>query len=347
MTYVKKENQTLIPQVLETGSNELEILDFRMYEILPNNSIYEWALGVNVAKVREVMSVPKNIFKCPGLPPEIVGITKIRQEVVPIFKLDIWMKIRTNYSDKHLIVMEFLGEVIGTLVHDTRRIRRIRWSDIKQPPKSMQERLKGKIIGVIPIKEKLKGNKDNLLLLLDFESILHELGMVKMFGEISSSMKKQVEEEKETLKKETQVDTLRILILDDSSLARKVLRETLEKAGFEVLEAQSGLEALNILKELEKKAAQAGKKISDYIQCIVSDIEMPGMDGLTFTKKLRQDPKYDDIPIIINTTLSDSADIQKAKQVGADEHIVKFKHPNLIKLILDLIEKRRKNLEKI
>ena len=343
----KKEKKRFVSQVLETGSNELEVLDFRMYEVLPDNSVYEWALGVNVAKVKEVMPAPKNIFKCPGLPPEILGITKIRQEVVPIFKLDIWMKIKTNHPNKHLIVMEFLGEVIGTLVHETKRIRRIRWSDIKQPPKSLQEKLRGKIVGIIPIEDTLKGNKDSLLLLLDFEGILHELGMVRMFGEISSSIKTQVEEDKKTLKEESQIEALRVLILEDSSLARRVLKETLEKAGFEVLEAQSGIEALKILEELEKKAAQAGKKISDYIQCIISDIEMPGMDGLTFTKKLRENPKYDEIPIIINTTLSDSGGIQKAKQVGADEYIVKFKHPNLPKLILDLIEKRRKKVEEI
>ena len=339
----KKEKKRFVSQVLETGSNELEVLDFRMYEVLPDNSIYEWALGVNVAKVKEVMPAPKNIFKCPGLPPEILGITKIRQEVVPIFKLDIWMKIKTNHPNKHLIVMEFLGEVIGTLVHETKRIRRVKWSDIKQPPQSLQERLRGKIVGVVPIKDTLKGNKDSLLLLLDFEGILHELGMVKMFEDVSIFTETQVEEEKKTLKEEV----LRVLILEDSSLARKVLKETLKKAGFEVLEAQSGIEALKILEDLEKKATQAGKKISNYIQCIISDIEMPGMDGLTFTKKLRENPKYDDIPIIINTTLSDSGGIQKARQIGVDEYVVKFKHPNLPKLILDLIEKRRKKMEEI
>ena len=344
---LKKEKKKLVSQVLETGSNELEVLDFRMYEILPDNSIYEWALGVNVAKVKEVIPAPKNVFKCPGLPFEISGITKIRQEIIPIFKLDTWMKIKTKHPNKHLIVMEFLGEVIGTLVHETKRIRRIKWSDIKQPPKSLQEKLRGKIVGVIPIKDTLKGNKDSLLLLLDFEGIFHELGMVKIFEDIFVDTKNQIEEKKKALKKEAQVDALRVLILEDSSLARKVLKETLEKAGFEVLEAQSGIEALKILEDLEKKAVQAGKKISDYIQCIISDIEMPGMDGLTFTKKLRENPKYDEIPIIINTTLSDSGGIQKAKQVGADEYIVKFKHPNLPKLILDLIEKRRKKVEEI
>ncbi len=335
-------DRSTIPKVLETGSNELEVLDFRIYEKINDNKVYEWALGVNVAKIKEVIPKPKNIFKCPGLPPEVIGIAKIRDQIIPIFQLDKWMKIDPASENKHLIVMEFLGEVVGTLVHETKRIRRIRWSDIKQPPKSMQERLKGKIVGVIPLKENLKNNKENLLLLLDFESILHELGMVRMFGELSESAKMQIAEEKESIEEKEGFTNLRVLILDDSSLARKVLRETLEKAGFEVLEAQSGIEALKILEEIEKQAQKEGKKISDYIQCIISDIEMPGMDGLTFTKKLRENPKYIDIPIIINTTLSDSADIQKAKQVGADEHIVKFKHPNLVKLVLDLIEKRRR-----
>ncbi len=88
-----KKQQDLLPKILETGANELEVIDFRMFEELPDGSVYEWALGVNVAKVKEVIQRPSNIFRAPGTPPEVEGLAKIRDEVVPIVNLAKRMKI--------------------------------------------------------------------------------------------------------------------------------------------------------------------------------------------------------------------------------------------------------------
>ena len=83
-----------LPQILETGANELEVIDFRMYEELEDGSTYEWVLGVNVAKVKEVIQRPQNIFRSPGMPPEVEGLAKIREDVIPIVNLEKWMKIK-------------------------------------------------------------------------------------------------------------------------------------------------------------------------------------------------------------------------------------------------------------
>ncbi len=308
----------LLPKILETGANELEIVDFRMYEILDNGDTYEWILGVNVAKVREVTRKPDNIVKSPGSPPEVEGIAKIRGEIVPIVNLAKWMKIREpENAGKYIIVMEFLREIVGIVVHEAKRIRRIKWADIKKPPPSIEERLGGKIVGVIEIEG------GNLLLLLDFEGILDELGMIKIFG---------IEEEvpEEEVERKSQFT---ILILDDSPVARKIIRGILERDGHTVLEASSGLEGLDILNNLLQKAQSEGKDITDFVQLIVSDIEMPGMDGLTFTRKIKEHPQLSKIPIIINTSLSDKATVDKAKFVNADAHLVKFDAPDLLKLV--------------
>jgi two-component system chemotaxis response regulator CheV len=307
----------LLPKILETGANELEIIDFRMYEVLDDGSIYEWVLGVNVAKVREVIKRPEKIVKSPGSPPEVEGIAKIRGEVVPIVNLAKWMKIKEpENAGKYVIVMEFLREIVGVIVHDAKRIRRIKWADIKKPPPSIEERLGGKIVGVIEIED------GNLLLLLDFEGILDELGMIKIFG---------VEEEiTEDIERHGH---FRILILDDSPVARKIIRGILEKDGHTVFEASNGMEALEFLMKTLKQAEEEGKDITDYIQLIISDIEMPGMDGLTFTKKVKEHPVLSKLPVIINTSLSDKATVDKAKFVHADAHLVKFDAPDLIKLV--------------
>ena len=306
-----------LPKILETGANELEIIDFRMYELLDNNEIYEWILGVNVAKVREVTRRPENIVRSPGSPPEVEGIAKIRGEIVPIVNLAKWMKIREpEGAGKYVIVMEFLREIVGVIVHEAKRIRRIKWADIKKPPPSIEERLGGKIVGVIEIED------GNLLLLLDFEGILDELGMIKIFG-IDEELPEEIERE----------GHFTILVLDDSPVARKIIKGILEKDGHTVIEASSGLEGLDILNNFLQKAAIEGRDITDYIQLIVSDIEMPGMDGLTFTRKIKEHPEFSKIPVIINTSLSDKATVDKAKFVNADAHLVKFDAPDLLKLV--------------
>ena len=315
----------LLPKILETGANELEIIDFRMCEILPDNSLYEWILGVNVAKVKEVIMKPDNIVKSPGMPPELEGIAKIREEIVPIMNLAKWMKIKEPpNAGKYVIVMEFLRETVGVIVHNATRIRRIRWSDIKKPPKSIYERLGGKVIGVITIED------DKLLLLLDFEGILDELGMIKIFGLDALSRMHEPRE------------SYTVLILDDSSVARRIIRQILEKEGHKVIEAESGLDGLRILEDLLKEAKVTGKDITEYVQCVVSDIEMPGMDGLTFTRKVKEHPEFSKLPVIINTSLSDSSNVVKAKMVGAEAHLVKFDAKDLIALINKTVKERKK-----
>jgi len=309
----------LLPKILETGANELEIIDFRMYEVQDDGSIYEWILGVNVAKVKEVIFKPKDIIKAPGLPPEAEGMAKIRGQMVPIINLARWMKIKEPpNAGRYVIVMEFLREIVGVVVHEAKRIRRIRWADIKRPPKSIDEKLGGKVVGVVEIED------NKLLLLLDFEGILDELGMIKIFG---------VEEIEKEIKEIEKKGQFKILILDDSPVARKIIRNILEADGHTVFEAQNGIEAFQILRKWLEEAKETGRDITDYVQLIISDIEMPGMDGLTFTRKVKEDPELSKIPVIINTSLSDKANVDKSRFVGADAHLVKFDAPDLIKLV--------------
>ncbi|BCD61841.1 two-component system, chemotaxis family, chemotaxis protein CheV [Nitratiruptor sp. YY08-26] len=306
-----------LPKILETGANELEVIDFRMFEELEDGSVYEWVLGVNVAKVKEVIQRPTNIFRSPGMPPEVEGLAKIREDVIPIVNLEKWMKIKApaDKESKYAIVMEFLREIIGILVHEAKRIRRIKWTDIKKPPASVDEKLGGKVVGVIEIED------NQLLLLLDFEGILDELGMIKVFN---------VEDKDEYGKSETSYN---ILILDDSPVARKIIRKILTQDGHNVYEVESGIDGLKYLESLKEEAQKEGKDITDKIQLIISDIEMPGMDGLTFTKKVKEDPVLSKIPVVINTSLSDKATVDKTRFVNADAHLVKFDTKDLLHIV--------------
>ncbi|MRI83738.1 MAG: chemotaxis protein CheV [Nitratiruptor sp.] len=315
-----------LPKILETGANELEVIDFRMFEELPDGSTYEWVLGVNVAKVKEVIQRPESIFRSPGMPPEVEGLAKIREDVIPIVNLERWIGIKPpkDKFNKYVIVMEFLREIIGVFVHEAKRIRRIKWTDIKKPPASIDEKLGGKVVGVIEIEE------GQLLLLLDFEGILDELGMIKVFN---------VEDKEEYSK---HGESFNILILDDSPVARKIIRQILTQDGHKVMEAESGLDGLRYLEELRAQAQKEGVDVTEKVQLIISDIEMPGMDGLTFTKKVKSDPVLSKIPVVINTSLSDKATVDKTRFVNADAHLVKFDTKDLLHMVHEYAIKNNK-----
>ncbi len=303
-----------LPNILETGKNELEIVDFRIYEDRPSES-YEWIFGVNVAKVREVLRMPK-VTKVPNMPPEVEGMAEIRGKLIPVVSLAKWMGLEEPPDrKKFLLHLEFLRENVGVIVHEARRIRRISWSDIKKAPDTLNQKLGGRITGVVD-------TEDGLLIILDFEGILHDIGLLKIFHE------------EEALKEAgTTKETYTVLLAEDSPVARKIIREILENAGHKVIEAEDGSQALEILNQYLEKAQKEGKSVRDYIQVVITDIEMPNMDGLTLTKKIKETVGLMGLPVIVNTTLSDDTNRERAFRVNADSFIVKFDAQELISMV--------------
>ncbi|ACN98875.1 chemotactic response regulator CheV [Sulfurihydrogenibium azorense Az-Fu1] len=302
-----------LPDILKTGQNELEIIDFRIYEDR-EEGLYEWILGVNVAKVREVLRTP-TLTKIPNMPSQVEGMAEIRGELIPVISLAKWMNIHEPPERKrYLLFMEFLREKVGVIIHRANRIRRISWKDIKKAPEVVNQRLNGRITGVVEV-------EDGLLLILDFEGILNDMNLLYVFNVPTES------EKKEAKKK------LRILVAEDSAVARKIIKDILESAGHEVILTESGKQAWEKLQEIYNEASAYGKSVRDYIDLVLTDIEMPEMDGLTLTNLIKNTPGFLNLPVIVNTTLSDEANQQKAKSVGADDYLVKFDVKHLIELI--------------
>ncbi|MEJ5172855.1 MAG: chemotaxis protein [Hydrogenothermaceae bacterium] len=302
-----------LPEILKTGQNELEIIDFRLYEDR-EEGIYEWILGVNVAKVREVLRMP-TLTRVPNMPKEIEGMAEIRGELIPVISLAKWMGVPEPIERKrYLLFMEFLREKVGVIIHRANRIRRISWQDIKKAPDVLNSRLNGRITGVVDV-------EDGLLLILDFEGILNDMNLLQVFNIPT-------EQEKREAKKK-----LRIVVAEDSAVARKIIKDILESAGHEVIITESGKQAWEKLNQMFQEASGYGKNIRDYIDLVLTDIEMPEMDGLTLTKLIKETPGFLNLPVIVNTTLSDEANQQKAKTVGADDYLVKFDAKHLLELV--------------
>jgi two-component system chemotaxis response regulator CheV len=287
---------------LKVGSNEMELVDFRLLRVT-EDGVYEGIYGVNVAKVREIIKLPK-LTELPGSPDFVDGIFDLRGVVIPVINLAKWMNI-TPPEDIQLrvVITEFNNMMIGFAVHEARRIRRISWGDIE--PATFSSSGSGfdgtKITGVTKIEN------EEVLLILDLESIIEELGFYAPTTELENGS----------------IDTFSgsALILDDSATARKIVKTALEKMGLNVVEATDGVVGLEKLQELYNLFGDA---INEELKIIISDVEMPQMDGFHFASNVKKDERFKNIPLVFNSSISDHFSDIRGKEAGADAYLTKF-----------------------
>jgi len=289
---------------LKVGSNEMELVDFRIFK-QEDDKVYEGIYGVNVSKVREIIKMPK-LTELPGTPEFIEGIFDLREVVIPVVNLAKWMGIlepEEAVENSRVIITEFNNVLIGFIVHEAKRIRRISWSDIE--PASFISSSSGlesnKITGVT----KIEG--DNVLLILDLESVVQDLGLY----------------EPDTENAPQEIDSFNglALVLDDSATARKIVKEALQKMGMSVVEAMDGEEGLSKLNDLY---VTYGEDLANHLKIIISDVEMPRMDGFHFAAKVKEDERFDNVPIVFNSSISDHFSEGRGLEAGGEAYLVKF-----------------------
>lgn len=290
---------------LKVGSNEMELVDFRILK-QQGDEVYEGIYGINVSKVREIIKMPK-LTELPGTPEFIEGIFDLRDIVIPVVNLAKWMGVdEPEEAEKNarVIITEFNNVLIGFIVHEAKRIRRINWGDIEPASfASGSGELDGsKITGVTKIED------DTVLLILDLESVVQELGLYE--PEVDNVTR--LDEEKFSGV---------ALVLDDSATARKIVKDALEKMGFSVTEAMDGEEGLERLNELYNTF---GEKIDQNLKIIISDVEMPRMDGFHFAANVKEDGRFKNIPIVFNSSISDHFSENRGIEAGGEAYLVKF-----------------------
>ena len=290
---------------LKVGSNEMELVDFRILKQEDDGSIYEGIYGINVSKVREIIRVPA-LTELPGTPDFIEGIFDLRDVVIPVVNLAQWMGVIEPEKAKHnarIIITEFNNVLIGFVVHEARRIRRISWSEIEPATfvSGTGSLDANKITGVT----KIEG--DNVLLILDLESVVQDLGLY--------------EPDTDNVPQEIATFSGLALILDDSSTARKIVKEALIKMGFKVVEAMDGEDGLQKLNGLYETY---GNDLSKTLKIIISDVEMPKMDGFHFAANVKDDVRFNTIPIVFNSSISDHFSEDRGIEAGGEAYLVKF-----------------------
>ncbi len=289
---------------LKVGSNEMELVDFRIMR-QDKDKIYEGIYGVNVAKVREIIKIPK-ITELPGVPEYIEGIFDLRGVVIPVVNLAKWMEISEPAAEKvkpRVIITEFSDILIGFIVHEAKRIRRVSWSDIEPASfvSGMGSLDKSQITGVTRIEN------DEVLLILDLESVVQELGIYQPKMEPDNHVIDQIEGT--------------ALVLDDSLTARKIVKDAVQKMGMRVVEAADGAEGL---KKLDEMYTAYGDQIEKELKIIISDVEMPRMDGFHFAANVKDDERFKNIPIVFNSSISDHFSEDRGKEAGGEAYLTKF-----------------------
>lgn len=311
---------------LSTGTNEFELVEFWIKEELDDGRIYVYCFGLNVAKVREVIWLPE-IIKIPNLPSGIEGVINLRGDVIPVVDLPKALSIREpstkEIGRKSVIITQFYGCEVGIIVHEAKRIRRLTWDKLRSVPEVFSSKFGSKILGVVEVEE------NEFLLLLDIESLFVDMGLVSVKEEIAEPVKLSIEDIKGA-----------VIVVDDSPVARKILHDVFEKAGFKnIVLCSDGLEAWEKIESLYNTSVERGERFTDKIAAVVTDIEMPNMDGYTLTKKIKDHPALKRIPVIVNTSLSGEWSSVRAKTVNADAFFIKFHPDEIVKTTVDLIKK--------
>lgn len=278
------------------GQNRLELLTFRL------NGRQRY--GINVFKVKEVLQCPR-LTILPNLHPFVKGVAHIRGQTIPVIDISLAIGGRptTDIKDCFVVITEFNRTIQAFLVSSVERIINMRWEAILPPPHGT-----GKAHYLTAVTK----IDDELVEIIDVEKILAELSpsdetMDATIGEDIA----QAEQEKEIVR--------RILIVDDSSVARKQLQRAIGSLGFEVVSAKDGKEAYELLQDMSRS-----ESIYRQISLVISDIEMPEMDGYTLTAEIRRNNDLKDLYVILHSLLSGVFNQAMVERVGANTFIAKF-----------------------
>lgn len=291
------------------GQNRMELLLFRL-------SGLSQRYGINVFKVREVLPCPR-LTVMPRLHQFVIGVAHIRGNTLSVIDLAyaIGGRPTKNYEKCYIIIAEYNRSTHAFLVSNVERIINMNWNKIMPPPKGAGH--SNYMTAVTEV-------DDELIEILDVEKILDEI------TPIGNDL------ESDAIKRLTVPQGTRVLVADDSKIALKQVKRALTEIGVDVIEAHDGKEALTLLNEL----ASNGHSIKDTLSLIISDVEMPEMDGYTLCANIRNSPHLRDLYVILHTSLSGVFNQSMVSKAGANDFIPKFNPEELAAAVekgLDLV----------
>ncbi len=291
--------------LLENGTNELEVLEFK----LDGN-----AYGINVAKIKEIINY-QEVTPVPNAHPSIEGIFMPRDTMITAIDLKNCLQRGTSQPGGLFIITNFNKLDIAFHVDSVIGIHRVSWRDIIKPGSTVSTTEEGVSTGIIKFEERL-------IIILDFEKIVTDINP-------ETGLKLT---EIEALGERHRID-VPILIAEDSPLLNKLIVDSLHKAGYaNLIHTENGQQAYDVIQECKKEGT-----LKEHVQCIITDIEMPLMDGHRLTKLVKSDDETKDIPVVIFSSLVNDEMKRKGAALGADAQLSKPEIGNLVRVVDQLV----------
>jgi two-component system chemotaxis response regulator CheV len=289
------------------ASNSMfELLLFRLGESNQNGQKRE-LFGINVFKVREIMVMP-TVTAMVNAPESVMGVANIRGQMIPVINLPLLAGCTPSKGLGILLVTEFARTTQAFAVEEVSEIVRLEWKQVLSA--------EGTGGGLVTSIARLDGAAEDTRLaqVLDVEQILRDV-----FPEKHGYIKD------DTIMPSAAIPAGSIILAaDDSQVARLMIEKGLNAMGIPFEMTKTGKEAWDRLAEIHKEAVAQGKHARDRVALVLTDIEMPEMDGFTLTRNVKQDPRYTGIPVIIHSSLTGSTNESHVKSVGADAYVAKF-----------------------
>jgi two-component system chemotaxis response regulator CheV len=299
------------------GTNNLEILLFSLG--VDQRTSREETFGINVFKVREVMRTPP-VTSAPDMPSAVKGMVSLRGVLVPVVDLADFIGMQTETPRDIMIVTEYNGHTQGFLVQSVDTILRLDWSKMRVPPEMLTANLGGLVTAVTELKD------GRLVMMLDVERILSETAKYdddSLFAAIQPLGR----------------EGMTVVYADDSSVARGQIERTLSAMGVRGVATVNGSQAWEELQKIASYADASGRKVKDLVQVVLTDVEMPEMDGYILTKNIKSDSRFAGVPVIMHSSLSSMANQQLGRSLGVDDYVPKFEAQRLAETLGRLLLK--------
>ena len=297
------------------GTNKLEILLFSLGH--DQRTGRKEVFGINVFKVREVMRTPE-ITSAPEMPSSVEGMVSLRGSLVPVIDLAKYAGIVTSNKPEIMIVTEYNGHTQGFLVEAVDTILRLDWSAMRVPPDMITNRMAGLVTAVTEL------DQGTLVMMMDVEKVLAETSLVDDSHHFINI---------EPVKEERM-----IFFTDDSAVARKQIERTLDAMQVKYAYAINGMRAWEELQKMAMQADLSGKRLNETLHLVLTDVEMPEMDGYMLTKLIKSDPRFAGIPVLMHSSLSGSSNQKLGQSVGVDEYVSKFEAQKLSMKLREMLK---------
>lgn len=299
------------------GTNRLEILMFSLgkKDQIENDTRF----GINVFKVRELMTVPL-LIKIPEANPSLVGMANIRGKAVPVIDLNHFCGYESSPDSNILIVTEFNNSTQGFMVSEVDDIIQLAWSQIVEPNDLVSNSHDNMLTAMSKLED------DRILLLIDVEKIIAEV------------LATDIDFDVETVKYEDS-DSKFVFFADDSGVARIQVGRLLDNMNIKHFSSNNGRDAWASLKGYADEAEKNNQKLRHTLQAIVTDVEMPYMDGYVLTQMVKEDPRFEGIPVMMHSSLSAEQNKKMGMKVGADAYVAKLVAKEFTETLNGLIAK--------